>query len=417
MELVLPYGHTQQRAEVEDGRVIAQLRTPACKGIEDTAQAFEQALANPAGPPLEEVVKRGDRVLVMTVDHTRPNPSDLLFRLLERIESLGGKPEIMIGLGNHRPMTDEELDRFLGTHQVHQNASRDPEQWRLGTTTNGTPIEVSPVLRDFDKRIVMGFIEPHYIAGFSGGRKMILPACSSYASTTHNHFLTLPHGPQLGRLRGNPVHEDMLQAARAVGVHWILDAVVNPDDSLCSLHAGELETAHYEGVQVARHLYSHTVPQRADIVICSSGGYPYDVDMVQAKKTLAPALECVKPGGVVILLGECERGWGASEPEWALLRSETVLQKREEITRSMAQSQLHDAWPPCSPGVLFSRVVHDAGASLIVVSRLNSQLKDTYLQPADDLASALTLAEERVGKQSTILALHEGRRTICAVLS
>lgn len=414
MQITVRYGRSAQRAEVPANRLLGVAQMQGARPLEDLPGAVQQALDHPTGPALSEVIRRGDRVLVMTVDHTRPNPSPLLWPLMERLESLGAKPEIFIGLGNHRPMSDEDLDRFLGTHTVYQNASRSPDQWHLGRTAHGTPIEVSPILREFDRRIVLGFIEPHYIAGFSGGRKMILPGAASYAATTRNHFLTLLHGPQLGRIAGNPVHEDMLQAAQAVGVDLILDAVLGPDDCFCSLHCGALEAAHAQGVARAREAYTWLPPQRADIVVCSSGGWPYDCDMVQAKKCLAPALQCVKPGGAVILVGECANGWGAAEPEWGLLRADSVLQVREQIAAQLREGELSFTWPPCSPGLLFSRVVHDHPAQLYVVSALNDQLADTYLFPAASLTEALERACERLGRDASILVLPEGRRTVCA---
>lgn len=415
MELSIKYGRGTQSVHIEDSRLVAQLGGGAYRAIEDVQAAVNQAIAYPVGPYLEEVVSHGDRVLIMTVDHTRPNPSQMLWPLAERVRALGGKPEVMIGLGNHRAMAPEELQRFIGTSEVYQNDSSGSDQWRLGHTTHGSPIEVSPVLEQFDKRMVVGFIEPHYIAGFSGGRKMILPGVASRQSITHNHFLTALHGPQLGRLVGNPVHEDMQQAAMAVGVDWICDAVVNPDDTFHTIWCGDLRAAHQAGVRAAETLYSQTVPRKADIVICSAGGWPYDVDMVQAKKTLAPAMECVKPSGVVILLGECERGWGASEPDWDLLRAETVLPTRRTLNSRLQQGRCERQWAPSSPGLLFSRVVHDVPARLILVCSLNDRLTDTYLETADTVAQAVELAQETVGKQASVTVIHDGRRALCRV--
>jgi nickel-dependent lactate racemase len=401
-------------AQIPAQDLLAEVRLPARGQLDDLPGAVEAALRNPVGPRLEEVVRRGESVLVMTVDHTRPNPSPLLWPLLQRLEYLGARPEIMIGLGNHRAMTKRELEDFLGIHQVHQNDCR-AEPWSLGTTRHGSPVEVSPILREFDRRVVLGFIEPHYIAGFSGGRKMVLPGCASHRATTHNHFLTLTHGPQLGRLDGNPVHEDMQETALAVGVDFILDAVLNPDDSFHSLHAGDLVAAHRQGVERARQVYQGHVPALADVVITSPGGWPYDVDMVQAKKALAPALDCVRPGGAIILVGECSRGWGASQPDRALLDPATALETRARIAADIQAGRLADSWPPCSPGLLFMRAVHDLGVRLIVVSSLAADLAGTYLLPAPDLEAALALAREYTGPGAKVTAIHEGRRALVNV--
>jgi len=309
-------------------------------------------------------------------------------------------------------MTDAELDRFIGTHDVLQPDSRG-EQWRLGETSLGTPIEVAPFMRDFNKKIVCGFIEPSYIAGFSGGRKMILPGVSSYESITHNHFLILTEGRKLGVLDENPVHRDMTEAAQAVGVDFICDAVVNPDDGYARIVAGDLVQAHRRGAMLSREIYEHHVTQKADIVICTSGGWPYDLDMVQAKKALVPARECVRKGGCVILLGECEDGWGGEQPFRTLLQSEDPGAIIAEMRRRLADGDVDWNWAPCSTGFLFSSIVHDLEAQLIIVSRLSDEIERTFADPAPDLTAALTMAEERLGPDASIIGLHDGRRVIC----
>lgn len=413
MELEIRYGQGAQCIELRDDRVLQVAKVPAGAPIEDLPAALEATLAAPVGPSLEEAVRPGDRVLVITVDATRPNPSGLLWPLVERIEAIGAKPEVMIGLGNHRQMTPEELTAFLGTDKVHQSDSRSPDQWSLGRTPHGVPVEVSPLLKEFDKRIAVGFIEPHYIAGFSGGRKMILPAVSSNRSITYNHFLTARYGTQLGKLDGNEIHEDMEAIALRVGVDFILNAVLNPDDSYQSLHCGDLVSAHRAGVRAAEGLYVHHVQEKADIVITSPGGAPYDVDMVQAKKALVPALEAVKPGGVAILVGQCPRNWGAFEADMELLRPETVLEKRQLIRDELESGTLERGWAPCSPGMLFASACYDRGVTVIAVTDMVQALEGTYLLAADHLTTAMLMAEELVGADATITVIPEGRRTIC----
>ncbi len=413
LELSFAYGRDQQSVEVADARVIEQIALPSHQGLEDIPRALSAALDHPIGPGLEQVIQPGDDVAILTVDFTRPNPSPMLWPLVERIEALGAHAQIVIGLGYHRPMTEAELDQFLGTHDVLQPDARGP-QWELGSTDYGTPIEVAPFLREFNKRVVCGFIEPSYIAGFSGGRKMILPGVSSARSSSHNHFLTLTAGRKLGVLEGNPVHEDMIQAAGAVGVDFICDAVVNPDDSYAEIVCGHLVHAHARGAERSRRIYEHKIARRADIVICTPGGWPYDIDLVQAKKALVPALECVAPGGAVILVGECPRGWGAHAPFMPLLEAEDPPALIAEIRRQVATGENEWDWAPCSTGLLFSAVVHEHQARLIVVSSMSEQLANTFVDAAPDLPTALAMAEERLGPDTSIIALHDGRRVICA---
>ena len=412
MQLRFAYGRGEQAAEVAGTRVIEEIALPSPEGIEDVPAALAARLDQPVGPSLEQLIGPGDRVALMTVDFTRPNPTPMLWPLVERIEDLGASCQIVIGLGNHRPMTDAELDGFIGAHDVLQPDSNGP-QWELGSTDLGTPIEVAPFLRDFNKRVVCGFIEPSYIAGFSGGRKMILPGVSSSRSISHNHFLILTEGRKLGVLDGNPVHEDMTQAALAVGVDFICDAVVNPDDSYAEIVCGELVAAHRKGAEHSRRIYEHRVTRRADIVICTSGGYPYDIDLVQAKKTLVPALECVREGGAVILLGECEDGWGGEAPFRRLLEGEDPPAIIAEMRRRLRDDETDWHWAPCSTGFLFSSVVHERQAQLIVVSALNDELANTFADTAPDLPTALAMAEEHLGPAASIIGLHDGRRVIC----
>ena len=241
---------------------------------------------------------------------------------------------------------------------------------------------------------------------------MILQTVSSLSPISHNHFLILTGGRKLGVLEGNPVHEDMTQAALAVGVDFICDAVVNPDDSYAAIVCGDMVRAHTHGAEMSRKIYEHTVAEQADIVICTPGGHPYDIDMVQAKKTLVPALECAKPGGAIILLGECPNAWGATQPLRSLLEEDAPA-VIAEIRRRLTDGETDWEWAPCSTGFLFSSVVYDKDAQLIVVSEMSDELTDTFADTAPDLEAALALAEKRVGQDASISALHDGRRVIC----
>lgn len=411
----LRYGRQETGLDVPDARVVEIAHPPAAPPVEDIGAELARALVSPHGPHLSSAVRRGDNVLLMTVDHTRPNPSAFLWRLAERLETMGADVAVIAGLGIHRQMTDDELLAFYRTDDILQPDSRSADQWRIGVTSRGTPVEVSPHLREYNKRIVVGFVEPQYIAGFSGGRKMVVPSVASYDAVTHNHFLTVLQDRRLGVLDGNPVHEDMMEAAAMTGLHYVCDAVVNPDDTIASIHCGDWIGAHRAACADSARLYQAHVAERADIVITSPGGYPYDIDMVQAKKALVPAMECVREGGVIILVGECERGWGADTPDMSLLSPETAPARVAEMRQGIREGRCEWHWGPSSTGLLFASVVFGAKATLIVVSRLQAELEGTIAQAAPDLQTALQMAEEIVGANGKIIAIRDGRRAIVTV--
>ena len=412
MQLTFRYGKGEVGIEVPDARVLDRIALPGSRPVDDVGAELTRALAAPVGLRLEDVVQRGDRVLLMTVDHTRPNPGAFLWPLAERIEALGATASVIAGLGIHRQMTAEELQSFYGTTEILQPDSRSADQWRAGTTSFGTPVEVCPLLREFDKRIVVGFVEPQYIAGFSGGRKMVIPSVASYDAVTHNHFLTLLKAKRLGILDGNPVHEDLMQAAEIVGLDYVCDAVVNPDDSIAAIHCGDWIAAHRAACEDSARIYRHAIPGLADIVIASPGGHPYDVDMVQAKKALVPAMDCVREGGVIILVGECRRGWGADTPDMSLLHAEEAPAKIAAMRAGIQTGRCEWHWGPSSTGLMFADVVLGRKARLIVVSTLQDELAGTIATAAPDLVTALEMAEETVGREAKVIAIGDGRRTV-----
>ncbi len=409
--LEFAYGRGVQRAEVADERLLAAVRLRGQPALSDVRGAVERALAAPRGPRLEDVVRPGESVLVITVDHTRPSPRALVEPIVERLERLGARVEIMVALGNHRPMRREELRRHLGREDVLQSEPRGKAVC-LGETSLGTPIEVCARVMEFDRRVLVGFVEPSYLLGFSGGRKLILPGVASARAISANHFLSLSAGRVLGVLNGNPLSEDALEAARAVGVDWTCDAVLNPDDSVAGVYAGDLVEAHGAACAQCAEIYTTEVPEPADIVITSPGGWPYDVDFIQGKKALVPALECVREGGVIILLSQCAEGWG-SEAQY-----ERLLERAgpEEILRIAAEQRTTGRcpyeWATCSTAFLFSAMYNEKRGELIVVSSMAQALKNTFVRTAPNLCQALRMAEERVGSRSSVVAIFGGRRAI-----
>lgn len=412
MDIKLKYGKGEVSFEVEDRRLVEIADVTPMPAIGDARSALAEAMESPLGPRLNDVVGDGDRVLLMTVDFTRPSPRPLLGTVVEEIESLGATVDIMVGLGNHRLMTEAELVEHLGTSEVLQSDSTGP-MWRQGATSFGTAIEVDHRVKDYDVRIAIGFVEPSYLLGFTGGRKMLMPGVASSKAIAHNHFLLLTPGRKLGVLHGNQLSDDALEFARAVGLHWIVDVVLNPDDSYAAIYCGDMEKANEVACADSARIYEHTFADKADIVVVSCGGYPYDFDLVQTKKGIVPAMECVRNGGTIVLVGECPDGWGS---EGEVSRQALTEERPEDILADLRRRlEQHDCpWEsaPCSSRYLFSKAVAELNCQVIAVTDINDSLAETFIEVAPSVSEAIEMGERSLGADATITVIPDGRRII-----
>jgi len=414
MKIDLKYGRSALNFNVADKNLIGIASFSRGPVVSDIEEAFEKAVKNPSGPGLEDVVRRGDRVLLLTVDFTRPSPQRLIEFLVPRLERMGAKMDIMVGLGNHRRMTDGEMKGHLGTADAMQNEADGPF-WNLGKTSFGTPVEVDARLKEYDVRIAVGFVEPSYLLGFTGGRKIIMPGVASPEAIAHNHFMLLTGGRKMGILKGNPLHEDALQFAKKVGLHWIVDVVLNPDDGYSAIYCGGMEEASSLACRDSAAIYSYPLSSRADVVVASAGGHPYDFDLVQTKKSVVPAMEYVRDGGVIILVGECPDGWGA---EGYVSRQALTGQSPGDILSELysmfEKKETPWEYAPCSARYLFARAYAEKKCRIICVTGINDELSKTFLDTASSVQEALAMAGETVGRDPSVFIIPDGRRLIPA---
>jgi nickel-dependent lactate racemase len=281
----------------------------------------ERALKEPVGSKrLSEIAKAEHKVAVVVDDATRHAPSDvMLLPVLAELNAAGVKDEnvtVIFGCGTHRAVKAEEAARLLGAEVLKRvkTVSHDCKAQDLvyvGTTkTHGNKVYLNRTFAEADVKVLVGDVGFHYYAGYGGGRKSVLPAVSGEETIKRNHALLLHANARTGVLTGNPVHEDMTEAARLAKADFILNVVANSKGEIVKAFAGDLEQAFLEAVRVVDEMYGVTVDRRADIVVASPGGYPADMDLFQAYKALDNALEVVKRGGVVILVAECAEGHG-----------------------------------------------------------------------------------------------------------
>jgi nickel-dependent lactate racemase len=325
--LRLSYGSGFVELPVDPGRFeVLEARAPEERELADAD--LRARLDAPVGSPrLDGIVAPGDRVTVVVPDATRASGSDrVTAALLAKLAAVGVPEErigILVGGGTHRPPTPEEVTRIVGAdaerrvHVAFHDAFAPETHVRIGTTSRGTPVELNRRLVESDRVILVGAIGFHYFAGFSGGRKALLPACASDRSIQANHLLgfdTLAlakaEGIATGSLDGNPVSEDMEEAARMFGPAFLANTVLDARSRIVRLWAGDWFAAHRAGC--AEYLASHTVAaaERRPVVVASVGGAPRDLNLIQSHKAMEHARVVLEDGGDLILLAECGDGLG-----------------------------------------------------------------------------------------------------------
>jgi len=321
VDVWLPYGKTEVCLRVPARNFLGSIEPREKPGVPDAKAEIEKALKEPVGSKrLVEIVKPESKVAIIVDDATRPAPSHLMVpSLLDELNSAGVKDEnvtVIFGCGTHKAVTHDEAVRLLGENitkrvKTISHDCKAPDLVYVGTTSKyGTKVYLNRVFAEADVKILTGDVGFHYYAGYGGGRKSVLPAISGEETIKANHAMLLHPNAKTGVLDGNPVHEDMMEAAKMAKVDFILNVVTNSKGEVVRAFAGDLEQAFYEGVKVADEMYRIPVDRRADIVVVSPGGYPADVNLFQAYKGVDSALEVVKRGGVIILAAECPEGHG-----------------------------------------------------------------------------------------------------------
>jgi nickel-dependent lactate racemase len=399
---------------IDRKRILAILQPKPTKAVDHVEASVRESLERPVGaPPLENILGGKKRAVILTVNFSRPSPRALIKPIAALCDRMKIDLTILIARGRHRPMTEEEIRSHLGTDLVaryrvleHDPFDEDNIKY-VGKTSRRVPVRVNRTIFENDVVIGTGIIEPSYLCGFSGGRKLLMPGIAHFRSIDLNHYLLLEEGSKPGVLDGNPLSEDAEEAARKLPFHWITYAVVGADDQVVHIVSGDPFEAHRAGCLESGTIYAcKKVP--ADIVISSPGGYPYDCDLVQGKKAIIPAVETLKPKGAVVILAECEEGWGAESTfrEWLKAFSPVEVLKRVR-DKSLFSLGAHGAY-------LFARPLVEKQARVILVtnSDLARDLKGTFLEAATSLNEGLAKAEKYTGQDAKITVLKKARRLI-----
>lgn len=405
--IAVPYGLGTISCDVAEDRAVTVLRPAAPLAARRTGeQLVREALASPiASPRLRELARGKKNVVVLTSDHTRPVPSHItLPPLLEEIRASSPDAEItvLIGVGSHRATTRGEMEEKFGAAFVRREriVNHDPRDAKglvsLGRLPSGGELVLSRLAVEADLLVADGFIEPHQFAGFSGGRKSVLPGAAGLSTVlaSHNAEFTVHPRARPGSLEGNPFHADMLHAARAAGLAFILNVALSPEKEIAAAFAGEMERAHLEGCAfVLRRCGVEAAP--APIVVTSNGGYPLDRNIYQATKSIMTADLTCAPGGVIVAANECRDGHGAEGFYESFQKARSLDALLAEIEARGRGNTIPDQWvTQLTASILRRRAV-------VFVTNAPRELVEGFgMKYAATLEEGLAAAERLLGERN-----------------
>ena len=411
------YAHTTQDLQVPDDTPVLTSKVDQLTSERTGIEIVREAMENPIDSPrLSELAKGKDDCVIIISDHTRPVPSkDILPNMIRELRE--GSPDIKITLlvstGFHRPTTIEELRNKLGDALYEEfkdnivvHDAHDPSRnVKVGSLPSGPDCIIDKVAIDTQLLVSEGFIEPHFFAGFSGGRKSILPGVADAVTVMGNHcskFIDSPYS-RTGILDHNPMHEDMLAAARMAKLAYIVNVVIDEDKNTVAAFAGNFETAHRKGCDFIAD-YVCVKPAYADIVITTNGGYPLDQNAYQSPKGMTAGEATAKDGAVIIMLASCSDGTGgdffyhiiADEPDIETAYQKFLATPQEETAPNQWCSQI------------LARIVRKYKVIFVANEDQKDMIEGLKMEYAPSLEAAYKRAREIKGEDASLTCIPNG---------
>ena len=414
MKLEIGFGSTPQFVEIPDENIMGILEPNRVEVDRTGVDAVMYALENPIGTPrLGEIVKPNEKIAIITSDITRPFPSYVVLPLLlDELYAAGiHKKDITLvfALGSHRTHTPEEMKRLAGERVYNEIrcVDGDPHNYvHMGETKSGTPVDITRVVAEADRRICLGNIEYHYFAGYSGGAKAIMPGVSTRNAIQSNHRYMVKPGACAGRIEGNPVREDLEDAINYCSIDFIVNVVLDEHKKIIYAAAGHFIEAHRAGCRFLDLIYKKKIGSRADIVIVSQGGAPKDLNLYQTQKALDNAKHAVRKNGIVILVGSCVEGLGERVFEEWMTKSATPQAMVQRIQKDF-QLGGHKA-------AAIALVLENA--DIFLVSHMEPEfVKSIFMQPYKTVQDALDAALHKSGSDAKVLVMPYGGSTLPVV--
>ena len=408
----IPYGKTYIPFN-DCGCTVLTSKIGELKAEGSGAEIVKAAMENPIDSPrLSELAKGKSSCVIIISDHTRPVPSrDILPNMFTQLRE--GSPEIKITLlvatGFHRATTVSELESKLGKEimdscEIVIHDCRNPESnVQVGILPSGAPCVIDRAAAEAELLIAEGFIEPHFFAGFSGGRKSVLPGISDQVTVLGNHcskFIDSEFS-RTGRLDGNPMHEDMLAAAKMAKLAYIVNVIIDEEKKTVAAFAGNYVTAHRAGCDFLLD-YAKVKPVYSDIVVTSNGGAPLDQNIYQCVKSMTAAEACCKPGGVIIECVECADGHGGQSFYESLKNCESAGALYEEFMATPQEKTIADQWE----SQILARILRKFTVIFVTRPELKTMVEDMKMLYAPSLDEALAAARA-MGKE-TITVIPNG---------
>jgi len=420
MHISLPYGQTHLSTEIPDERVHGILRSRLEQYVPALGESelVEAALrAHIGSEPLERLAQGKQNIVLIASDHTRPVPSKILVPpMLAAIRR--GNPDaritILIATGCHRETTKAELIDKFGPDIVENerivihDCAEEDAMTAIGILPSGGTLRINRIAAEADLLISEGFIEPHFFAGFSGGRKSILPGIAAQETVYWNHnaeFISSPFA-RTGILEKNPIHRDMIYAARAAKLAFICNVVINAQHQVVGAFAGDCEQAHLAGTAFLKDL-CQCAAAPADIVITSNNGYPLDQNIYQAVKGMTSGEATCAAGGVIIMAASCSDGHGGE----SFMKTISQNISPSEILHQIQSTAKRDTVPDQWESQILARIL--SKFHVVLISEADPEMvKAMKMHPARDLPDALEIAEMLLGKPGSITVIPEGISTI-----
>lgn len=415
-----PYGKGTLDFDIPDERFAGSLTSSLndYRPSADESSLVEAALHNPVGTAkLSELAEGKKRIVLIASDHTRPVPSKFIIPPMLR-ELRAGNPDaditILIATGCHRGTVKEELISKFGEdivnceHIVVHDCDDSENLVDIGELPSGGRLIINRLAYEADLLVAEGFIEPHFFAGFSGGRKSVLPGIASRKTVVWNHNAQFINDPcsRAGILENNPIHRDMLYAAKKAGLRFIVNTVLDSSHKIVFAAAGDTEMAHLSGCRFLSGFCRVSLPENTEkpgIVITTNGGYPLDQNIYQAVKGMTAAEAAVKKGGVIIMLAKSDDGDGGKVFHETFKNQPDLKKMMEDFLATKPGDTIIDQWQ----SQIFARVL--LHANVIYISDADDEtVRDLHMIPAHSVSEALSIADSILPDREKILAIPDG---------
>jgi nickel-dependent lactate racemase len=413
----LKYGKKNLSFHIHSENLLGVIKSEEVPIPKDTDRLIKSALNAPFnGPPFDYFFQKGERVTVIVSDVTRYTASHIFLPILiDRLNNAGINYDdirVVVALGIHRQQSPKELRMIVGdevykkVRVYNHNAFDSKRLTYLGRTDSGIKVEINTLVADSDKILLTGSIGFHYLAGFGGGRKSILPGVASFDSCVDAHLLVL-NPPKLGGrhpmattgvLNGNPFHELMIEACEMLCPKFLFNTILSSNREILKIVSGDYVSAHLQGCDFLLDNFSPELEEKADLIIVSSGGFPKDINFIQAHKSIDHSINALKENGVMIVLARCQEGFGnPTFLDWFqyddLMDFERALRKNFEINGQTA----------------YSTLIKAKRARIIIVSELDDEdVKRMSMVPADTIDQALSIAYDILGDKPSTYVIPDG---------